>query len=170
MRIGYSEDEERPGQFALWQANCERSLAGRKGQAALRELEAALVSMPVHRLEMEVFVEPSGEVCALGSLAVARKMREGLTRDEAVAACAELDPEDSQSHGMALGFPSLAAWKVVEVNDIINDSWCWVTCEGPNNFHAYGDHYKAGYDARFPMTPEERHRRVLAWVREHLQE
>jgi len=40
MRIGYSEDEDYPGQFELWQANCQRSLKGKKGQAALRELEA----------------------------------------------------------------------------------------------------------------------------------
>lgn len=45
-RVGWSEDEDYPGQFALWRANLERSLAGRKGQAALRDLEAAMVVRP----------------------------------------------------------------------------------------------------------------------------
>src|SRR5689334_20918362 len=101
MRIGYSEDEDFAGQFQLWQANCDRSLRGRKGQAALRELEAALIAMPVHRLEMEVFVEPSGAMCALGAMAVERKVREGLSRDEAIAVCADMDEYDSQRHGIA---------------------------------------------------------------------
>lgn len=44
MRISYSDEEDSPGQFALFQANCRRSLQGKKGQAALRELEAALLA------------------------------------------------------------------------------------------------------------------------------
>ena len=46
MRVNYSEDEDYGGQFNLWQANCRRSRRGKKGQAALRELEAALLGMP----------------------------------------------------------------------------------------------------------------------------
>ena len=31
MRAGYSEEESFPGEFDLWQRNCERSQRGRKG-------------------------------------------------------------------------------------------------------------------------------------------
>ena len=46
MRVSYSEEENYPGQFDLWQANCKRSRQGKKGQVALRELKAALLAMP----------------------------------------------------------------------------------------------------------------------------
>lgn len=43
MRISYSDEEDHPGQFELWQANVTRSLKGKNGQRALRELESALL-------------------------------------------------------------------------------------------------------------------------------
>ena len=49
-RVSYSNEEYFPGQFDLWQANCRRSIAGKKGQAALRELEQALLALPEKRL------------------------------------------------------------------------------------------------------------------------
>lgn len=66
-RLGYSEDEEFPGEWALWAANVARSLGSAKGMASLRELEAALVAMPSKRLVANVLAE-GGEVCALGAL------------------------------------------------------------------------------------------------------
>ena len=45
-RIAYSDDEDFPGQFGMWQANCDRSFSGRAGRSVLRELEAALLALP----------------------------------------------------------------------------------------------------------------------------
>ena len=39
MRLNYSDEEDRPGQFALWNANCRRSIRGKAGQRELRELK-----------------------------------------------------------------------------------------------------------------------------------
>ncbi len=50
MRISYNEDEDFPGQIDLWQANLERSLKGRKGQSALRDIEQALLALPEKKL------------------------------------------------------------------------------------------------------------------------
>lgn len=164
-RISFSDDEDYPGQFGLFQANCHRSLHGKAGQAALRELESALLAMPVKELHASVFVEESGAVCALGALAVHRKVQSGMSRVEALAVCADMDPDLSQEHGEELGFPKLAAWKVVWENDEAH-SFDYETCEGP--LPADRSWHYSGYSLRVNVSAEQRWHRVLAWVQKHL--
>lgn len=140
MRVGYREDEDYGGEFDLWQANCRRSRQGKKGQAALRELEAALMALPVKRIQKDVFVEPSGETCAIGALMLHRKVAAGMPREQAVAECAALRPLDTEEHGVSLGLPRLVAWSVAVEND---EEW------------------------RF-RTPEERYSYMLEWIRKEI--
>lgn len=164
MRINYTDEEDYPGQFNLWQANCRRSMRGKAGQQALRELETALLAMPEQELYHGVFVQPSGEACALGALMVERKVAEGLSRDEAIAVCADVDPDESQEAGERLGIPPMVAWSIVAQNDVALD-FHYVTAEGPvQNPWNYG----AGYLIRVPYTPAERHALMLTWVRAKL--
>jgi hypothetical protein len=79
-RIIYNEDEDFPGQGELWQANVERSLRGRAGQRALRELLEALEALPDKRL-IEGHLVKDGEVCTLGALVVEKKSL-GRRREE----------------------------------------------------------------------------------------
>lgn len=113
-RISYSDEEDFPGQFFLWQANCERSLGGRLGQAALRELEAALVALPTKRLIANDLQTPEGDVCAIGALARHKGITpspEGNVRG--------FDPEyEMEEIGVECGMPRMVAWKAVEKNDI----------------------------------------------------
>lgn len=111
MRINWSEDEERPGQFELWQANCRRSLHGRKGQHALRQLRDELLSMTGKRLIADDLAA-NGEVCAVGALMRAN----GVPQSE----LEELDDTDDTDRIAAkrCGIPPLVAWKLVELNDI----------------------------------------------------
>ncbi len=143
MRIGFSDDEEFPGQFYLWEANCNRSLRGRAGQAALKELEAALLEMPQKRLIQHALSDAEGGVCAIGQLALTVKLRRGMSE---VDARRELERESSDDFDTAqyarkhLGFPKLVAWSVVCENDDL-----------------IGNARKE--------TPEQRYERVLGWVR-----
>jgi len=108
MRINYSEDEDFPGQFELWQANCERSLRGKRGQQELRELRAALLALPEKRLIHGALEDERGYVCAVGAYA----KHKGV----------ELSKFDVDSNtddvGIEAGMPRLVAWKVVEMNDL----------------------------------------------------
>ena len=142
MRVNYNEDENYGGEFNLWQANCRRSRQGRKGQAALRELESALMGMPDKRIQKDVLVESSGEACAIGALMLHRKVSAGMAREQAVAECAALEPLDTEEHGVSIGMPHLVAWAVAVEND---------------------EYYRV-------ESPEERYRRILAWVRGELKE
>jgi hypothetical protein len=85
-RVSYSEEESFPGQFELFHANLRRSVYGKRGQAALRDLEAALLSMPEKRL-IAGHLAKDGEVCANGALVAYRRMqREKKAREEVLSA------------------------------------------------------------------------------------
>lgn len=161
MRISYSEDEEYPGQFALWQGNCRRSLRGKAGQAALRELEAALLALPDKRLIAGKLIDAEGGVCSIGALA--KYKGRDLLNEPHVGPDDEFEGDgEMEEIGMELGMPRLVAWKVVEMNDVQFDGRDLVTLEGP--YRWYSEKPKAWV----PITPEERYSRVLAWVRRQL--
>lgn len=155
MRIEYCEQEDHPGQFNLYHANCARSLGGRKGQAALRELEAALVALPTKRLIANALVH-EGDVCAIGALALKRGVLSLGEEDEG---------EEMVDVGESLGMPRLVAWKVVEANDIDNETYS-VRAPGPNQYQ--WPEYTPGYRLSVHTTPEERYVNVLKWVRANL--
>lgn len=159
MRLNYSEDEDFPGQFWLWQANCRRSLQSRAGQRELRELEAALLELPEKRLIHGALQDEHGGVCAIACYA----KRKGVD-------LSKFDQEyDSPEVGEAAGMPRLVAWKIVSLNDIeIEDHY--EMCEGPNTQPASYDTYRHGVWTRFEWTPEERYAKVLAWVRSSISE
>ena len=141
MRVSCADNEEYPGQFALWEANCTRSISGRKGQKALRALERALLLMPKKRLERDLVVEKSGEMCAIGAQLVQGKIDDGATRTEAIEACSEIDPYLVEDEARKLDTPRLVAWSIVFENDDINDP-----------------------------TPERRYERMLKWVQTRLKD
>lgn len=129
-RISYSDEEDYPGQFELWQANCLRSLRGKVGQRELRELHAALLALPDKRLICCELVDEDGAVCAIGVYA----KHKGLDLQR-------FDPdEETDEVGVEAGMPRLAAWKIVEMNDIELSH----------------------------LTPEERYRQMLSWVEANL--
>ncbi|HEX5704913.1 MAG TPA: hypothetical protein VFX97_17070 [Pyrinomonadaceae bacterium] len=169
MRIGYSEDEDYGGQFELWQANCRRSLQGKAGQTALRELEAALIALPDKRLIAGKLIDAEGEVCAIGALAK-YKGRDLIneTRQQLAEIGIERDVEEIEGDGeieeigIELGMPRLVAWKVVELNDIHLEGSTLVTNEGPYRWPAERP------KEWVPITPEARYEQVLAWVRRQL--
>lgn len=159
-RINYSDDEDFHGQFALWQANCDRSIRGKAGQRELRELEAALVALPEKRLIHGALQNDEGGVCAIACYA----KRKGLD-------LSKFDPEhDSDEVGIAGGMPRLVAWTVVSLNDIVIEAY-YTYVQGPSrdrlDYERLGGFH--GVRQRFIYTPEERYEKVLAWVREQLQ-
>ena len=140
MRISYSDEEDYPGQHDLWQGNCMRSIKGKKGQAALRELEQALLALPDKRLIANELETPDGDVCAIGALAKHRCFTP------------KADPEyEMEMVGVELGMPELVAWKVVALNDVDIDTY-----------------YDRKEGRCVPYTPEERYERVLAQVQKWL--
>jgi hypothetical protein len=86
------EDEYAELHRGRWDWNLEQATKGRKGQQALRQLEAALLAMPQHRLVDSELATPAGEVCAVGAaIAYAEAQRHGIPFDEAARRLAAED-------------------------------------------------------------------------------
>lgn len=110
-------EESFPGESALWVANAERALKGRRGRQALRDLREALLALPEPRLiegalctvgsarrigelpekyggriELAGNVEDNGEgVCAIGALLWHRKVKAGMDPAEAFGSLPTLE-------------------------------------------------------------------------------
>lgn len=141
-RSGYSEDLDN---WALirWRGAVAAAIKGKRGQALLKEMEAALLALPEKRLCSGWHDAPSGEVCALGAVALKRKMDKGKHRVEAFAELEREFNEDVAANevGGEFGIADAMAQEITYVNDE----------QGP-------------YDA----TPEQRYEYMLKWVRENI--
>ena len=160
-RVVYNEDED--NSVYLWEGWAKQAIGSKRGQAVLRELEAALLAMPVKRLAYSTFVNPyQGEACALGELACARLMsQKGLTRE---AALGELHDKTTV---LVPTFPwmdakptyyreELGAVRYAEEEMKLTYTLAWELQEKNDELFGQGN------------TPEERYDGVLAWVRKHL--
>ena len=111
-RSGYTEDYDGDiNLLNLYRASVDRAMSGKRGQAFLRELLAALDAMPDKKLAANVWVEPSGAACALGVVAQARGLTDTI---------AQFHPDDSSSAahvGELLGIAESMARELVWIND-----------------------------------------------------
>jgi len=105
-RSGYTDDWENPGTLNLYRANVDRAIAGKRGQAFLREMAAALDALPVKELVAENMVRDSAHVCAIGAVAVARG------KD-----VSELDIYDGDDVGALFGISRALACEIAYEND-----------------------------------------------------
>jgi hypothetical protein len=107
-RSGYTEDYDEQYQNALelYRANVDRAIRGKRGQAFLRDLLAALDAMPEKRLISDSLVAPEIGVCAIGSLG----QRRGINMDS-------IDPDDAVTVGKAFNISQCLSREVVFEND-----------------------------------------------------
>jgi hypothetical protein len=103
-RSGYSDDLDW-GSLNLYRANVARTIAGKKGQAFLKEMLAALDALPEKRLIHDE-LEAHGEVCAIGAVGKAR----GIKMDG-------IDPEDREAVAELFHITPMLAAEIVYMND-----------------------------------------------------
>ncbi len=104
-RSGYSDDYEH---MNLYRSTVERAISGKRGQAFLQELAAALDEMPVKRLISNELVTEQGEVCAIGAVCKKRGLdanvdvedRDQVARLVDIAPCmaAEIEFENDEAY------------------------------------------------------------------------
>lgn len=104
-RAGYSDDCD-GWDLIRWRGAVKSAIRGKRGQAFLREMLAALDALPEKRLVEEDLVRPSGEVCALGAVAISR----GLD-------VTEVDPEDRERVAERFGIAGALAAEIAYEND-----------------------------------------------------
>lgn len=103
-RASYSDDLDN-WQLIRWRGAVTSAIRGKRGQSFLREMLAALDSLPDKRL-IEGELEKDGEVCALGAVGKAR----GIDMSN-------IDPEDYDAVSAAFGIPDSLAREIMFVND-----------------------------------------------------
>jgi hypothetical protein len=135
-RSGYCDDREDNWRHICWRGAVSSALRGKRGQAFLLELAAAMDAMPVKRLVTEE-LQADGEFCTLGVVGAAR----GL--DMSV-----IDPDDAEVVAEKFGLAEAMVREIVYENDEYFGDYKWIDGE-----HKY-----------VRETPEERWTRMRAWV------
>lgn len=114
-RSGYTDDCEG---LNLWRGAVERSIRGKRGQAALKELAAAMDAMPDKVLAAESLVTGDGQFCTLGVLGQAR----GIDMNA-------IDPEDWDAVAAKFNLAPAMVREIVYENDEMLDDYKWVDVE-----------------------------------------
>jgi hypothetical protein len=104
-RSGYSDDCENDWALICWRGAVKSAIRGRRGQAFLKEMLAALDAMPEKKLVKEE-LELSGEVCAVGAVGKARGVD-----------MSKIDPEDRRAVASVFGISPALAAEIVYEND-----------------------------------------------------
>jgi len=158
--------EDFPNQSALWWANAERALRGKRGRKALADLREALVALPEKRLisnalstvgkpepehrhaateHRELLAEQGEGMCAVGAYAWYQRVKAGADPQEAMESLPlnadyDSDPWVTQLVGEKAGLAGVLAWQLMVRND----------------------------DTYEHLTPEQRYDAYLAWIDKEL--
>ncbi len=104
-RSGYSDDLDQ-WDLIRWRGAVKSAIKGRRGQAFLREMAAALDAMPEKRLIRRALQTPDGEVCAMGAVAEAKHID-----------VSGLDPTDRKAVADTFGVAPAMAAEIAFEND-----------------------------------------------------
>jgi len=104
-RSGYSDDYDNEWALIRWRGAVASAIRGKRGQAFLKEMLAALDALPEKRLVAHE-LEMGGQVCALGAVGRAR----GLDMSE-------LDPEEFERVALWFRMTEAMAREVMYLND-----------------------------------------------------
>lgn len=145
-RSGYCDDMDDALALGRWRAAVNSAIKGKRGQAFLLEMLAALDALPEKKLIANELVEADGQVCALGAVAKARALD-----------TTQIDAYDHDSIHSHFGIANAMAREIIWINDEVNGQH--VEVEGPPR-------YRGG---RQPMiyvrpSPERRFAKVREWI------
>lgn len=104
-RSGYLEDCDDQWRIIRWRGAVQRAIKGKRGQAFLKEMLAALDAIPERKL-IAKDLEIGGAVCALGAVGKARGINMSV-----------LDPACIEQVAATFGVSEAMAREIVFVND-----------------------------------------------------
>lgn len=148
-RHGYSDDCEDYLAAGRWSAQVKSAIRGRRGQAFLKELAAAMDAMPVKELIAEQLIDEEGQCCTIGVVCKAR----GID-------VSKVDPEEPEQVGATVGIARQMAAEIEYENDENHSGWRQVPCDKPPE-----SQWHPGWRwVRVEETPSERWQRMRKWV------
>lgn len=157
-RSGYSDDCDQ-WDLIRWRGAVNSAIRGKRGQAFLRELAAAMDAMPDKRLIADE-LQADGAFCTLGVIGAARGVD-----------MSNLDPYDrGRVAGMFNVAEALAA-EIMYENDDRNFGYKWIEVEicGPMRPHVYPyETHKRRVRVEVANHQEARWRYMRAWIAKHI--
>lgn len=105
-RSGYSDDIDDQWQFIRWRGMVASAMRGKRGQAFLQEMLAAMDALPERKLIRDSLIEPDGAVCAIGAVGKARGVD-----------MSGIDPDDYERVAAAFGISTPLAQEIMWIND-----------------------------------------------------
>lgn len=120
-RSGYIECFDDPLAAGRWRQAVNRSLEGKRGQAFLKELLAALDAMSDKRLFAGSFASPEGQFCTLGVVGSVR----GTRMDDLI----KYDDCDTCLVAERFGIARAMACEIMYMNDEYLDDYEFITVE-----------------------------------------
>ncbi len=121
-RSGYNEEDCDNWALIKWRGQVASATRGKRGQALLRELLAALEAMPEKKLYSGSFATADGEFCTLGVLGAKRGTKMDDLGD-AYAGC------DTDLVGERFGIARQLAAEIMFYNDEAIGDWDWIDVE-----------------------------------------
>jgi hypothetical protein len=104
-RSGYVDDCEQNWDWIRWRGMVASTIRGKRGQAFLQEMRAAMDALPERKLVRDA-LEADGAVCAIGSVGQAR----GIDMSK-------VDPDDYDSIAGMFGISTPLAQEIMWMND-----------------------------------------------------
>lgn len=105
-RSGYVDEMDDQWQLIRWRGAVASAMRGRRGQAFLNEMLAALDALPEKKLIADELEAADGAVCAIGAV--------GKARDVDMK---DVDPEDREKVAALFSIPHALACEIVYTND-----------------------------------------------------
>lgn len=135
-RSGYCDDVEDNWRHICWRGAVTSAIKGKRGQAFLVELAAAMDAMPVKRLVTKK-LQADGEFCTLGVVGAARNLDMSI-----------IDPDDAELVADKFGLAAAMVREIVYENDEHFGNYRWI--DGERKY--------------VREAPEERRTRMRKWV------
>lgn len=165
-RSGYTDDIDDNWRHIMWRGRVASSIRGKRGQAMLCELLAALEAMPDKRLYPNNFATADGEFCTLGVLGAAR----GTKMDDLGNA---EDGCDERIVAERFGVAAPLVQEIMYINDEWVQDWKYVDVEicGPIRpyYPDYGRHHKS-VCVNDDRAPYKRWKIMHDWVTQQIKE
>lgn len=105
-RSGYHDDLDDEWALIRWRGAVASAIKGKRGQAFLREMIAALDALPEKCLVSQELATPAGEVCAMGAVCRARGVD-----------VSEVDPDDYSTVAGVMGLSEAMVREIANEND-----------------------------------------------------
>jgi hypothetical protein len=159
-RHGYTEDDgDDPLVLGRWRGQVASTIRGKRGQAFLREVLAALDAIPDKRLISEELKTVDGEFCTLGAVGAAR----GVDLEA-------IDPDDYDAVAAAFGIHPILAQEIMWENDEQVSRFDYVEVEICGPIHPRDNWGRHKRTVRVPAdnAAERRWQHMREWVAGHI--